>query len=337
MPKIVRRVITNQYVSIKSDILKEGTVVPFDCYIKRFEGYVIIIEAGTLINKTLYEKIQHNPIIYVLKGDSKKVEAYLAEYNESSEIPLEILKRESISMALGLKEKLASLILFEEQLSMVYTTTVGLMQEIFETKNETLPFEALNACVNELVGCVNTDFNVMPWLLKIMSKEYTTQHHSVNVAFFAAILCKAKHIPLKDMIDITFAGLLHDIGKVRIEESLLLKAGALEEEEYEIMKCHSENGSVILEQNGITNEKILNGVHYHHEKLDGTGYPKQLSGKKIPKSARIIGMCDVFDALTTKRTYRQNYTSFEALMLMKRDMRTQFDESFTDAFIQLLQ
>lgn len=338
MAKIVQRVINHKYISIKEDLLIEGTVVPFDCYIKRFGDYVIIIEAGTLINKNLYEKIRQNHIIYVLKHDYKKVEEYLAEHHaKGSEIPFDISKREIVAMALGLKEKLASVILLEEQLSLVYTTTALLMQEIFETKDEMLPFEALHSCVEELVGCVDTDINVMPLLLKMMPKEYTTHHHSVNVAFFAAVLCKAINSTKKDTMDIAFSGLLHDIGKMRVDEWLLLKAGPLEEDEYKIMKRHSEDGIAILEQNGISNEKILNGVRYHHEKLDGTGYPKALLGKKIPKSARIIGMCDVFDALTTQRTFRTNYTSFEALLLMKREMNTQFDESFTDAFIQLLQ
>ena len=70
--------------------------------------------------------------------------------------------------------------------------------------------------------------------------------------------------------------------------------------------------------------------------MDGSGYPEQLVGKIIPKNARIIGLCDVFDALTTKRTFRPNYTSFEALIVMKREMNRQFDENYIDAFIQML-
>lgn len=130
--------------------------------------------------------------------------------------------------------------------------------------------------------------------------------------------------------------MLHDIGKIRIDQSLLLKPTYLETEEVELIQQHSNYGLEILQNNGIVNPRILDAVHYHHEKLDGQGYPARLRGKMIPKFARIIGMCDVFDALTTQRTFRSNYTSYEALIVIKQQMADQFDENYTDTFIRLL-
>ena len=338
MPKVVRRVINHKYFSVKPEIIIEGAVIPFDCYIKRFEDFVVIIEAGTLIIKDLYEKLHQHQVIYILKTDSEKFYEYRASHTiDTTTIALSLSRRESIEAALTLKERLVSVSIFEEQLPIIYTTMAALMEVIFESGNEELPIQALQICVFELVECVNSSANAMPYILKTMDKEYSTHHHSANVALLSAVLSKVQKSSKVDMADYTFAALLHDIGKLRIDESILLKPGPLDQKEYKIMMRHSDYGCDILEANGITSHKILNGVRYHHEKLDGSGYPKQLRGKMIPKSARIIGMCDVFDALTTKRTFRTSYTSFEALLLIKQEMNNHFDESFTDSFIRQLQ
>lgn len=339
MPKVVRRVINHKYFSVKPEIIIEGTVIPFDCFIKRFEDFVIIIEAGTLIVKDLFEKLHQHQKIYILKMDSEKLYEYSAEHaKENKVVLLSLSKREAIEAALKLKERLASVVLFEEQLEVIYTTVAALMEVIFESKNEELPIIAIQTCVSELVECCsNFGVNAMPSILKVMHKEYATHYHSTNVAMLTAVLSKVQQCSKVDMTDFVFAALLHDIGKLRIDESILIKPGPLEQNEYAIVIQHSDYGHAILEANGITSQKILNGVRYHHEKLDGSGYPKQLRGKMIPKSARIIGMCDVFDALTTKRTFRASYTTYEALLLMKQDMSNQFDESFIDSFIRQLQ
>jgi HD-GYP domain-containing protein (c-di-GMP phosphodiesterase class II) len=337
MTRVVHRIIGNKYVAIHSNILLEETTIPFDCHIKRFDDYVIIIEAGSFIHKELCEKISHNELIYVLKHDMHKI----SEYNKDFKIierdePFKINKKKAIDASLGLGEELSDEMTYEERLAKVYMTTSELMRVIFEGLDENLPLDALHSCTHHLTECVNNDINIMPLLFKIMPEEYSTHHHSTNVSFFSCILSKAIHISSEDVFEIALAGLLHDIGKIRIDTNILLKPTGLEEDEYELIKKHSDDGLSILQSNGIASQKILNGVHYHHEKLNGTGYPKGLKGKTIPQSARIIGMCDVFDALITKRTYRENYTSFHALLLIKKEMHTQFDELYTDTFIQLL-
>jgi len=210
------------------------------------------------------------------------------------------------------------------------------MRYIFENSKKTLPTEALWVCVTEIIRSVDVPINIMPLLLEILPEHYSTHDHSVNVAFFSAIIGKYTDIESGKLKNLAFAGLLHDIGKIDIDNLILSKPEHLEDYEYELVKEHSHFGYLILEENKITEKDILNGVLYHHEKLDGSGYPQGLRGKVIPKFARIIGMCDVFDALTTHRTYRHNYSTYEALLLIKQQMREQFDELYTDTFIRLL-
>lgn len=340
MKRVVRRVINHKYSSINPNVLSEGTIIDFDCYIKRFDDYVIIIEAGTLITPELAKTINQNQEIYISIHEVDKLKVYAQKFGkEIGNILVNKIQtvQEMIPIVLKLTEELKQIKSFEAQIEKVYQTTADLLEAIFLEMDETLPLNALSASVEALVECLGSStINVMPAILKLMPHEYSTHHHSTNVAVFSIILSKSIGLKKEELIEVAYAGLLHDIGKIRIDQYILLKPASLEDDEYELIKHHSDFGLEILQKNGLHNQKILDGVHYHHEKLDGSGYPEKLRGKRIPKYARIIGMCDVFDALTTRRTYRSDYSSYEALILIKREMADQFDEKYTDTFIRLL-
>lgn len=338
-PRIENRVINHKYTSHTLDFLKKETIVPFDCYIKRYGDYVVIIQAGTYISEELLTKMHNNKEIYILREDYEKINHYLTEheYIDLSEEHTMSSTNDAIRAALDLSERMSNLFgIHEEQLSILYTTTSNLMQKIFDDADEMLPLDALYACVNQLAKWITPETNSLPVLLKIIPDEYTTHHHSADVAFLAVILANAIHLSQEEIIDVGFAGLLHDIGKLRIDLNILLKPSKLKIDEYETVKNHSDFGCTILTDNGITNKKILNAVRFHHEKLDGSGYPQGLRGKLIPKYAKIVGMCDTFDALTTKRTFRNNYTSYEALLVMKQDMALELDKDYINKFIGLM-
>lgn len=335
MKRVVRRVINHKYSAVNPNILVEGTIIDFDCYIKRFDDYVIIIESGTMITAELAKTIKQNQEIYISVHEADKLKAYAQQ--SGTEMNQIRTVAEMLPIVLKLNETLKQIQNVEIQIEKVYQTTAALMEAIFHEMNETLPLNALSLSVEELVGCLSIDdTNVMPTVLRLMPHEYSTHHHSTNVAIFSIILGKSIGLKKEELIDVAYAALLHDIGKIRIDQLILLKPTSLEDDEYELIKRHSEYGLEILQNNGLENQKILDGIHYHHEKLDGSGYPEKLRGKRIPKFARIIGMCDVFDALTTRRTYRADYSSYEALILIKREMAEQFDEDYTDTFIRLL-
>lgn len=340
MKRVVRRVINHKYTAVNPNILIVGSVINFDCFIKRFGDYVIIIEAGTLITSELAHIINQNQDIYIAVHDMEKVKVYKTQFGEdehSKELNQIRSVEEAMSSMFAVKEELKELKSLEKQITKAYQRTVDLMEAIFNEKSETLPLNALFVATEVLVDYLySEEINVMPIVLPLMPHEYSTHHHSTNVAVFSIILAKTLGLPKADLLDVAYAGLLHDIGKIRIDRFILLKPASLEDDEYDLIKRHSEYGFEILQNNGITNRKILDGVRFHHEKLDGSGYPEKLRGIRIPKFARIIGMCDVFDALTTRRTYRSNYSTYEALMLIKQEMAEQFDVRYTDTFIRLL-
>lgn len=332
MAKVVRLIINDQYLPLKTDKFVKGEIVPFDVFVKRYNDFVIIIEAGTLLNESLYNKLLQQERIYIVNHDVKKLKSY---FSHSTVISLDEEKPDPLSAALRIKEKSSAISEIEKRFFFVYSTVSEFMGSIYESGNEQLPLDALSGCVNEIVNVLSVKTHVLPIILKMLPDTYSTHNHSTNVAYFATILGIMLKMDNEELIDLSFSALLHDIGKLRIDESILEKASSLDDDEFESVKHHSQMGCEILEQNGIENQTILKGIRHHHERLDGSGYPDGLRGKLIPQNARIIGVCDVFDALTTNRTFRENYSSFEALLLMKREMHMQLDEKLVDMFIQL--
>ena len=339
MHKIVRRIINHKYTAIDPNMIKEGSIINFDCYIKRFDDFVIIIERGTLISAQLARQVKQNEKIYISLDEKDAFNNYKKIVNlENNEITLEIINlQHSVSQVMQLREKCNAATNSFKKLEMVYPTTALLMEAIFNESTEKLPLDAIDICTKLLVESLEgDDCTIMGNVLRLMPDEYSTDHHSVNVAIFSIILGKSIGLKKEELLLLAYAALMHDIGKVRIDSMVLQKPSELDEEEYLLIQTHSNSGCEILQNNGLNNLKILDAIRYHHEKLDGKGYPEGLRGKRIPKFARIIGMCDVFDALTTRRTYRNNYSSYEALLLMKEQMAHQFDEHYSDTFIRLL-
>lgn len=170
----------------------------------------------------------------------------------------------------------------------------------------------------------------------IDAKDPYTRGHSERVAFIskwiAEILAKNDKLDRNQVHQVYLAGLLHDIGKMGVDENVLKKDGKLTSDEYNQIKEHPSIGGAILA--GIKQMKdIVPGVLSHHERVDGTGYPNAVTGQKIPLIARIISIADSFDAMTSKRTYREAMTVDQALAEMEKGLGTQFDEEIGRLFL----
>ncbi len=151
-----------------------------------------------------------------------------------------------------------------------------------------------------------------------------------------------KNIITKDFIkNISYACPLHDIGKVAIPDSILLKPGKLTPEEFEIMKTHTTKGAETLEEVNKrfgSNDFIKMGIDiakYHHERWDGKGYPEGLAGENIPLSARIMAIADVYDALSSRRTYKDAFPHKKCVEIISEGKNTQFDGFLVDTFLAI--
>jgi putative nucleotidyltransferase with HDIG domain len=159
-----------------------------------------------------------------------------------------------------------------------------------------------------------------------------TYVHCVNVALIASIIGKWLHFSQEDIDTLTLCGLLHDIGKLVIPTSILKKPGKLTCDEYAIMKQHVNLGYEHLKDQNI-DPRIKEACLFHHEKADGSGYPFQMCGDKIPDFAKIVTIADIYDAMTSARVYRKPICPFEVISMMEDDVYTKFDPRFMLPFM----
>ena len=168
----------------------------------------------------------------------------------------------------------------------------------------------------------------------IDTKDYPFRH-SQNVANYASQLAKAYGMN-QDFVDIVReAGLLHDIGKIGIREDILNKPGKLNDEEYAIMKTHVEN-SVGIIRHLPSLDYVIPAVISHHERYDGRGYPRGLAGENIPLMGRMLCVVDSFDAMVSKRSYKNAMSIDKALEIIQRERGRQFDPVLADLFVELV-
>ena len=169
----------------------------------------------------------------------------------------------------------------------------------------------------------------------IGERDDKTADHSERVAYNAIQMGQALHMNTNQLETLYWAAVLHDLGKIGIPESILNYPGALSPEDRTQMQRHVEIGQRILEQASAEFKPIAEIVATHHERWDGLGYPKGLKGSQIPVAGRILSVLDVFEALTSKRSYREPMPPEEALQLIQSDCGQRFDSDIVDVFMAL--
>ena len=209
----------------------------------------------------------------------------------------------------------------KEEITALYEETTALNEELESMlrQNQSSYFETVRALANA-----------------IEEKDSYTRGHCERVMEYSIMIAEALGLERKQMSDLKFGSILHDIGKIGISESILNKEGALTEEEFSQIKQHPEKGNRILE-NLYFLEDCRKIVCQHHERIDGRGYPYGLTGNHIDLLARIVCVADAYDAMTSSRPYRKNAMSREtAIQELLDNKGRQFDEKIVDTFIACL-
>ena len=170
----------------------------------------------------------------------------------------------------------------------------------------------------------------------IDAKDEYTNGHSIRVGYYSKVIAENLGMKEDEVDNIYYIALLHDIGKIAIPDSILNKPGRLTDEEFKIMKSHTTRGAKILK--GIsTIPQIIEGAKSHHEKFDGSGYPEGLKGEEIPFVARIICCADCFDAMASKRVYKDPFPLDDIISEFKRCRGTQFDPHIADVVVSMME
>lgn len=193
---------------------------------------------------------------------------------------------------------------FARRITVRSRSEIGQLAEDFNTMAE-----QIQRYINDLRVAVNENRELFLGTVKALAeaidgKDPYTRGHSERVKMYSVLMAEHMGLSQEEIEDIQVAALLHDVGKIGIEDRILKKPAALTEEEYAIMKTHPEKGAKIMAEIPQM-KKYIPGMYYHHECIDGRGYPLGLKGDQIPLMARIISVADTFDAMTTNRPYQR--------------------------------
>ena len=193
-------------------------------------------------------------------------------------------------------------------------------------------FKQAESLIEEKTNLLLNDQTASKAILEVTTYDYYTYTHCVNVSTYAMTFALFLNLSQNIIKLIGKGGLLHDLGKREIPPEIVNKKGKLTDQEFEIMKKHPTLGVKLLKELGENNKIVLNCVEQHHENLDGSGYPNRLKSKDISIYSQIVKIADIFDALTTKRSYKPPLKTFDAFKIMKK-MENEIKVDLLEKFI----
>ncbi|MBI4979788.1 MAG: HD-GYP domain-containing protein [Spirochaetes bacterium] len=310
-------------VSTPVDKLKTGMVVSDTVYGPSGRK---LIESGIAVTDEMIAMLKNYEVTQVM--------IFVAEQYKKIELPKAFPQVSSTNAAERFVEEngVRCLKIDSSAAKETHTVTIDRTKKIFAAvKAESFSPDALKQTVNDLVAGVMGNPQAFSNLSILKMKDEYTYAHSVDVAVLAALLGTALGMDKASITILSTAGLLHDVGKLLVPDTILNKPGKYTDPEMAQMKKHSFLGYKILKRENI-DERIANCVLEHHEWVNGKGYPFGKTGIHLDDFSRIIAVCDVYNALTTQRTYRDPMAPYAAVKAVITEAGTHLDHEFTKAF-----
>lgn len=316
---MLRAQTNNNVKKVRLENLKPNMVVA-DSVIN--DSGVVLIPKGVMLNRTNFDKLIINNIKYIyVKENSvdQNSKRFIGGDKQAASLSRVIVQetpefREFESNYEATSEEMKTILLDISdgggiELEELYTLTEGVMNKL-KYKND-----------------------VFNYLHFIKDKDQHTYTHSTNVSLLANLFGKWINLDEPDLVLLTTAASLHDLGKTKIPDEILNKKTKLTEEEFEIMKRHSMLGYRIMEEHDIPKTVKL-AVLTHHEKMDGSGYPMGFRSEQIHDFAKIIGICDIYDAMTANRVYRSKLCPFDVIRSFEYSSYGLLDTAYLRVFLQ---
>ncbi|PHM17739.1 MAG: phosphohydrolase [Sulfuricurvum sp. PD_MW2] len=307
-----------KYKRIDKRLITEGSQIDFNLFLpdETKTAMSLFLQSDTAVDGTAKVKLREIEGLYISEEDEALYQEYVTRHLQSiarnSDIPT------------------------DQKAKIVYEKATETIDAMFKNPESLENVKSAQDIVHSTLEMILNDDSAVESLMKITAHDYYTHTHSLNVSIYTLSLGAFLGIAGKDLETLGMAAVLHDLGKSKIDYEIINKNGKLTNEEFEQMKLHPTFGHEIALHLGIDDERVLSGIRHHHEKIRGGGYPDNLQGDQISYFARIIGVCDVFDALSTKRSYKDPMSSFESLLLMKQQMSEHLDMDIVNAFIKML-
>ena len=223
-----------------------------------------------------------------------------------------------------------------ERAEVLYTSAQDVMKTLMDDPRSGRLFDTTSKLAADAVWFLFNQPASFGSLLKVTSYDYYTYTHCVNVFLFCMALARKMSYSENEVLTFGTGALLHDVGKCMIPTDIINAPGKLTAEQWAVMKKHPEFGCQILTEQGIHDPVVHDITLHHHEKINGKGYPQGMTGRDLSRFARICTIVDIFDALTTRRVYKDAVGSFPALKLMQDAMAEELDPQLFHNFIELM-
>ncbi|QEY33690.1 HD-GYP domain-containing protein [Caproiciproducens galactitolivorans] len=290
--------------------LKPGMILDRDIYLyNNVTSKVMMLRSGQVLSEAYIERLHEFDILG----------AYIRTNEERTRIP-------SLKLRYPIKKELRQEALLS--LKQVY--------KMFNQGAQRINVRSINQTMNiskKLVNSLKCNVEAKISIANLKLYDDYTYNHSLGVSILSIAIGLELGLKTQELYDLGLCALLHDIGKMAVPISIISKPAKLTEEEFNIVKQHPSNGALFFLKHHLANKSICEGILTHHEKYDGTGYPRGLSGEDIPLFGRIISVADVYDALTSVRPYRKPSTPTEAIEYIMGSSGIAFDLKIVKAFL----
>lgn len=210
----------------------------------------------------------------------------------------------------------------------------NIMQDV--RLGEQVRLEKIEPVVEQMTESILRNGGALLSLCQVKNKDDYTFLHSVSVCVLQVSFCRAVGLDGATIHLAGIGGLLHDIGKVRVPDTILNKAGRLTDEEFKVMKCHAVESKHILDQTEGISQVSIQVAYQHHERHDGSGYPEGLKGEAISQMGRMAAICDVYDAISSNRVYHKGLAPHEALRKIFEWSKFHFDPALVQQFLRTI-
>lgn len=281
----------------------------------------VILARNTMLNNINYTKLKDNKIMYI--------NVWSDSINEEAE--------SFRNTTFTIEEQLKPVTEREEfkDFSQDYEKKVDQTEEcmIAIGKGGDVDIDNLYKITTDIVNVVNCKSDIFCYLGYLKETDEHTYSHCVNVSVLCNIFSKWLGFEEEEIKNLTVAGLLHDIGKTKVDQEILNKKDKLTKEEFEEIKKHTTYGYRIISDKLIADE-VKKAVLMHHEKIDGTGYPLGIKNNKIGKYAKIVAICDIYDAMTSDRVYRKKICPFEVIKSFEQSSFGLLDTQYLLTFLR---
>lgn len=306
------------YSPISTQKLQLDSIINFDLFIKTGDNFVLYKNRNLRITADDFKRLAGHDVktLYIHIKDKKNyknyIEGNIEHFLNSADVPI------------------------QKKAEALYESAVNVIEDVFDNPRSGDSIKRSKEIISHTVDFILTTPESFANLLKIRKYDYYTYTHSVNVCTFLVSLSQELGITDKKiLLEVGEGGLLHDLGKSRISPKIINKPGKLNKAEWDLMRTHPDLGVGLAEETRNISKVSLTVIGQHHEKLSGKGYPQGLMGSELSLFANMASIVDVYDALTTNRSYSPARTPMEAAQILLSE-KEEFNTDILLKFIKML-